>query len=174
MLDFSKITFPRVPSIVYQVIFVLLCIFTITVFLVKKEYQSRKKWLLVGLLVVFVFLMLCSTVLYRRTGTHYQLLLTPFACYKKIFEGNVYVLTEKLLNFLLFIPLGILLGGIFGKGKFWQVVLIGCLFSVSIELLQLVLKRGYSEVDDVIHNTLGCMMGYGVWRGINDLVKKRG
>ncbi len=28
-------------------------------------------------------------------------------------------------------------------------------------------QRGFSEVDDVMHNTLGCLVGYGVYRFIN-------
>lgn len=47
--------------------------------------------------------------------------------------------------------------------KGWTVVLFaGILLSVGIEALQLYLKRGLCETDDIIHNTLGCLIGYGV------------
>lgn len=26
--------------------------------------------------------------------------------------------------------------------------------------------KGFSEIDDVIHNTLGCMIGYGIYKGV--------
>ena len=39
---------------------------------------------------------------------------------------------------------------------------MGFVFSSVIELSQLVLKRGLCEFDDVFHNTLGCVIGYGV------------
>lgn len=42
----------------------------------------------------------------------------------------------------------------------WKVALIGLVFSSFIELSQLVLKRGLCETDDVIHNTVGCVVGY--------------
>lgn len=34
--------------------------------------------------------------------------------------------------------------------------------SFFIEILQLILCKGLCEVDDVMHKTLGCLIGYGV------------
>ena len=51
--------------------------------------------------------------------------------------------------------------GAFGKVKWWKVALIGGGFSVMIETLQFVLKRGFTEVDDVWHNVVGCVIGWG-------------
>ena len=36
----------------------------------------------------------------------------------------------------------------------------GFLCCLSIECFQLVTRRGYFEVDDVLHNTLGVIVGY--------------
>ena len=77
------------------------------------------------------------------------------------------------MNVLAFIPIGLLLGTFKGM-KWWHVLLIGLCFSLLIELLQLVLKRGLTEFDDGVHNVVGCMMGFvGVrgcrwWRSSND------
>ena len=62
-------------------------------------------------------------------------------------------------NVPLFVPIGFLLGGIVKKG-FVKACLNGCLLSVFIELLQLATGRGLCETNDVIHNTVGCMVGY--------------
>ena len=35
--------------------------------------------------------------------------------------------------------------------------------SASIETLQFFLKRGFAEVDDVMYNTLGCLIGCGIY-----------
>lgn len=49
------------------------------------------------------------------------------------------------------------------KSMTWlMVAIIGCGISVTIESLQFFLMRGFSEVDDVMHNTLGCLIGYGI------------
>lgn len=48
-------------------------------------------------------------------------------------------------------------------------LLIGGCLSVFIELLQLVLQKGLSEIDDVMHNAFGCVIGYGVYRMVYGL-----
>ena len=58
------------------------------------------------------------------------------------------------------------MGFIFYKIKWWQVLLVGVITSFGIEFLQFVLKCGLAEFDDVFHNALGCMLGYGISVGI--------
>lgn len=58
------------------------------------------------------------------------------------------------LNILLFIPLGFLLGR-----KGWKAILFGFLFSTFIELIQYIAVLGYCEADDVLNNTIGCVLG---------------
>ncbi len=49
------------------------------------------------------------------------------------------------------------------KGVTWKgALLIALLISASIEVSQFVFRKGLCEVDDVIHNVAGCMLGYGV------------
>ena len=61
-------------------------------------------------------------------------------------------------NLIWFFPVGILtkLRG----GRLWQAVLAGFLLSLSIETAQFVLGSGISELDDLILNTLGALLGY--------------
>ena len=66
-------------------------------------------------------------------------------------------------NVLAFVPIGLLLGCAFGRMKGLKMLLIGGGFSVLIETLQFFLKRGFAEFDDVFHNVLGCVIGYGVY-----------
>ena len=60
-------------------------------------------------------------------------------------------------------PVGILLGAAFRSMTWWKVLLMGGGVSVLIETMQFFLKRGFSEVDDVMHNTVGCLFGYGIY-----------
>ena len=64
------------------------------------------------------------------------------------------------MNVVAFVPIGLLLGVVFRNIKWWRVLLIGGCISISIEILQLITKRGFSEIDDVIHNVFGCMVGF--------------
>ncbi|MFR8903988.1 MAG: VanZ family protein [Blautia wexlerae] len=70
------------------------------------------------------------------------------------------LLQENLLNILLLFPAGILLPGLTGrKLKWWMGLLVGIAVSSAIEISQLLLCRGLFEFDDIIHNSLGCMLG---------------
>ena len=60
-------------------------------------------------------------------------------------------------------PLGCLLPILFPKLKPKHVILIGCLCSIATEATQYMLKMGWCETDDVIHNTLGTTIGVWVW-----------
>ena len=48
----------------------------------------------------------------------------------------------------------------------WCNVGSAMVFSFVIELLQLIFRCGLFEFDDMIHNTLGATIGYGVWWGL--------
>lgn len=63
-------------------------------------------------------------------------------------------------NIVWFVPLGCYFRCI--KRSFWQAVTVGLVLSVVIETMQFVLGSGVTEVEDVILNTGGSMIGYGI------------
>ena len=71
-----------------------------------------------------------------------------------------------------FIPIGLLLGISFPGIKWWKILLIGGAFSLLIETLQFFLRRGFAEFDDVFHNVLGSMIGWGGYTAIMYVAKK--
>jgi len=80
-----------------------------------------------------------------------------------IYNGKHELLPENMMNVLTFVPIGFLFGCVYRSIKWWIVLLVGISISFSIEILQYYFKNGFSEVDDVIHNTLGCMVGFGIY-----------
>ena len=68
-------------------------------------------------------------------------------------------------NILLFIPLGFLIGGKRG-------IIAGVLLSIGIELTQYIAVLGYCELDDVLNNTIGTVLGVGVWKLLTLLTEK--
>ncbi len=88
----------------------------------------------------------------------------PFWSYSAIMEGTVHVLPEIIMNVLVFFPVGFLLGFGFRCMTWRKALMIGGGISVMIEVLQFLLKKGFAETDDVIHNVLGSMMGYGIYK----------
>ena len=74
---------------------------------------------------------------------------------------------DIVLNILLFIPLGFLLGV-----KGWKAILFGFLLSAFIECAQYLFLLGYCEADDVLNNTIGTVVGIGVWKMLSVFIKK--
>lgn len=106
----------------------------------------------------------CSTIIFRNPRDYSSYNFCPFWSYAEIFSGKYELVIENFMNVLVFIPVGLLIGLGFSKWPWWKAVGLGCLFSISIESLQFFSKRGFCEVDDVIHNTLGCVIGYGIFK----------
>ena len=67
---------------------------------------------------------------------------------------------QYLMNILFFIPYGLLFPW---KDNWKRVFVTALVLSVSIELSQFIFNLGWCEVDDVISNTLGAMIGWGVF-----------
>ena len=72
-------------------------------------------------------------------------------------RNNAYVVE----NVLLFIPYGLLCSLAFEKFRnFFGCILFGALTSMAVESLQLVTSRGYFQIDDILTNILGTVVGY--------------
>ncbi|NLC96234.1 MAG: VanZ family protein [Erysipelotrichaceae bacterium] len=81
-------------------------------------------------------------------------------------HGNYqYILINVLGNIVAFIPLGILLPIIYGKKGLFNVLIYGFTFSFFIEIIQSLLFRA-TDVDDIMLNTLGTLIGYFIYRFI--------
>lgn len=67
-------------------------------------------------------------------------------------------------NIVMFIPMGILLPMFFGfESKFRYALPSFVLLSVSIETVQLLTERGYCQLEDVITNTVGGLIGFAIY-----------
>jgi len=86
----------------------------------------------------------------------------PFWSYRELFSSNWYILVEVILNVLLFIPIGALYRTAVRYPKWWILLTLAAVFSMSIELMQYILDCGTVEIDDVLHNSLGAIIGYSI------------
>ena len=114
------------------------------------------------LLLEAIFIIYSSTIIFRPINNEKTYDFTLFWSYKAILDGESFLLAENIMNVLVFIPIGLLIEMGFSKWTWWKVIGVGCLISVSIEFLQYFFRRGFSEFDDVFHNTFGCVIGYGI------------
>lgn len=116
-----------------------------------------------GLLAGYMFLLLAETVLIRGVtpGPHFRSQL--FWSWRAWDEQRTQILT----NIAMFIPVGVIAGLIWR----WKGLLVAIGMSFVIEVLQLITDRGLCEFDDVIHNTLGALIGVGLVMLIRNLLK---
>ena len=124
------------------------------VILVVSKWRKSGKDIALLLLIEYLFLIYSSTVFLREDRGVIKCELIPFWSY-----GRPDLLVENIMNVVVFVPVGLLLSCVSNRSKWWMVLLIGTCMSVSIEVLQFVFKKGFAEVDDVMHNTFGCMIG---------------
>ena len=160
-----------VPILMYLGLLTVLSI-GLVLLLWRKGLRDGLRYSTMLLLAEWVFLVLCVSVLFRESEEDYRFNLIPLSSYFDYGE-NSYLMEKAALNILnvvLFFPVGLLLGCGF-RGMTWRKVLaFGIGLSVTIELLQLAFKRGLCETDDVIHNVVGCLIGYGLYKAIARLI----
>ena len=66
-------------------------------------------------------------------------------------------------NAAMFIPSGIVLPFVYKRlNSFWKVLLAGIGISLCIEIIQLPFSVRATDIDDLILNTIGVMVGYGI------------
>lgn len=113
-------------------------------------------------LVEYIGLIYCTTVILRRAMKVSKYDWHPFWSYQAIEAGTDRLIGQNIMNIVMFIPIGLLLCLAFKNLRWYGAMVVALVLSVSIEWLQYVYAKGFSEVDDVMHNTLGCLIGYGM------------
>ncbi|MDO4483111.1 MAG: VanZ family protein [Clostridia bacterium] len=115
------------------------------------------------LLAVYLFANIYLTMLSRPVRMYHHMELTPFWSYAAWAQGDAELREEVILNILLYVPLGYLMHHAFPRLKWWLVILSGFALSALTEAVQLVCKLGLCEIDDLISNTLGTVIGVGAY-----------
>lgn len=86
------------------------------------------------------------------------------------FQSGVGML--NILNIIMFTPLGFLLPLIWNQCRnLGTTVLLGFEFSLMIELLQLFNRRA-TDIDDLLMNTLGALVGFLIWKFSQRIIHK--
>ena len=97
---------------------------------------------------------------YTRGESPSEAILIPFQSFQEAkIQPEMY--RSMLMNVFLFVPIGLALPFVIGRGKIpvYLTAITALIFSISIEYLQYRYALGRCEVDDVIMNTLGALLG---------------
>lgn len=125
---------------------------------------------------VYLTALFLFTVFRRGCFTHPlcsgRLCLLPGVAYRDLISWGSYVRAAWLFfgNIAFFVPLGLWLG-IRGRG-FCRCLLTGLALSLLIEAGQYLLGTGISETDDLVLNTLGALLGLGLYRLFQRIKRK--
>lgn len=159
----------------------------------QSRYEARAyKRIKYSVFAVYLLGNLFVTLLSRNWNPTAMLELDLFSAYRKSFEldygifgtlkhvlsegfpaGVRLVTTEPLegviLNILLYIPMGYLLPVVWptlakARGFLWRVLFIGFFASLLTESIQLIFHLGWFDLDDLLNNTLGTVIGIGLYK----------
>lgn len=128
------------------------------------KFLRNASWCILGGYLFFIF---CVTILFRDKTTEAHYALRPLWSYGVLYNK---LLAQNILNVLMFIPIGFLFSCSLREKNIIIIIGIGCCISMTTEILQLVTRRGVFNIDDIIHNILGCAIGYGVFRLCNTIL----
>ena len=75
-------------------------------------------------------------------------------------------------NIIMFMPFGFLAPLFMKRNKVWQILIYGIITSFLIEVLQVGLAVGTGDIDDVILNAFGTLIGFGIYKLIYSVALK--
>ena len=73
------------------------------------------------------------------------------------------------VNIIMFMPCGFLAPLFLKKHKIYHILIFGIILSIIIEISQALLGVGTVDIDDVILNTFGLLIGFGIYKLIYDV-----
>ena len=151
---------------VFAVFFVLSLIFE------RKKSGWKKFWhaFAVAGLVAWVILILMLTIIYRRENPYRVYNFNLLRTYQRIINGSDRTFKDVGYNMLMLLPMGLFIPIIWDKVKFWHVLLICGGFSLCIETTQFITCRGSFELGDILHNTMGALIGYWMCMAVKRIV----
>lgn len=136
----------------------------------RKIIRIISRFCFVIYMIVLVYFLLLSDGFGRMEGYNdYRYNLIPFQEIMRFIKYHAYidfpiVIINLLGNVVAFMPFGALIRWVIDrKTKWYQATGYTFLFSLCVELLQLVAKVGVFDVDDLILNTLGGLFGFWVY-----------
>lgn len=140
--------------------------------------KSKKQNTLTIVLFVIYILMLTGIILFKlpfyseKISDGIRVInLIPF---QGSFDANgVILLREIIYNILLFIPLGIYIGMLKSEWSFVRKVLPAIGLSLLFEVIQFIFAMGRTDITDILGNTLGGIIGIGIYALLSKIFKSR-
>lgn len=164
-----------IPSIVLYPSLIITAVLLI-VGQIWKRINNKKTCALWIFFIEYAFIVVCSTIICRDTVFFEfdRLELTPFWTYSSVINHTPGVsVWDIVLNIVIFFPLGFLLKLLSPSLSLLKMLIIAVCCSVFIEINQYVFEKGVAQLDDIMHNTFGGIIGWFIARLLNKQAKYR-
>lgn len=145
----------------------------------EKRFRALGKVLFV-VYIIFLIYFLCFSEWYGRIGIteEYRYNLELFKEIKRFINyreelGMFAVFTNLFGNILIFVPYGFFVAMASKYRGFWKTFLYSFGLCLGVEIFQLVTRVGSFDVDDILLNTLGGVIGYIVFAILGIITRRK-
>lgn len=138
--------------------------------LLQTKKSGIRRDLLLFLVIVYVAILLKLAFFSREPGSRTTVDLTLFGTWGTTMQAHAFFVE----NIIMFIPFGILIPSAFPMMRnIFVCTLTALACSLSLEMFQLITGRGFCQLDDVVTNTLGTLIGcivYKIWMSAHRII----
>ena len=135
----------------------------------EKVVFYKEFWTLIAIIYMLLLYQMVTRVdINKSFSTGYNLV--PFAEIFRYEVGSPMFIYNVAGNIALFIPFGFIISVYCKPKKIWTNLIIAIIVSSTIELVQLNIGRSF-DIDDIILNTIGCIIGFLLYIGLNAILK---
>lgn len=140
-----------IPALFFSTVVVLFCC--------RGRYKKNR---IAGTLFVSYVLVVLQTAFFsREPGSRKTISLVPFETWGCTFHMHAFFIE----NIIMFLPFGVLMPILFPRmRRFSCCVLAGFACSCAIEIAQYLTQRGFLQLDDIMTNTAGTLVGWFIWK----------
>ncbi len=178
-LDTMSKELEKVPVSIYAILFTsgFVCMLIyLSLRIVKtdsRKKQAVRTTCIIFLLLSYIALVLLITVFARNPGTEYKMQLKPLYSLFRTDHMNRDIIRD-ICNVMLFFPAGFIIQYMGTTKRKGYLLLMLPVFSLIIETIQLITRRGMFDVDDLLSNVLGGILGFMSARGCQAVFQKGG
>lgn len=137
----------------------------------RRERKGKETFPMAGLMAFSLYLMIILVITFfsREDGSRIGVDLELFSTWGINTRNNAFVVE----NVLLFIPYGFVCPWAFPWLRgFFRNTFAAFVTSLGVETIQLITGRGYFQVDDILTNVLGAVIGYVLFKILNGILRK--
>lgn len=128
----------------------------------RKLTINRKKFQFIISFLFFLYIIVVLWIaIFSRSPVKREFIAEPFWGLRVYFtygQVGLKIILQYLMNIIFFIPFGFLFP--WKKKGCVFLIVTSAIFSTFIEILQFIFCLGLSEIDDVVANTLGAIIGW--------------